>query len=375
MSENLDTKSCGSVIKSVIENGLIASVLSIAHELGILSQLMNSSVPLTSQQIAGEAHLKERYVQEALSSLACYDVIKVSRNTSGELAYHMTSAQTQALQGKDAFFLGTLGTQLSRYPAVKACFHSEGPYGHSTTCDSRRPLDALMMSRVDVAAALIADAEPELREKLDSGIGVVEFGSGGGRLLAALARRFPKSTFTGSEYTTPGTDHLTSFLQSQSLGNTDSRQLDLLHLPDDDVTYDLVLVSLVIHCLADPLAGLRGCHKVLRSGGLLVCIEVNCHSDIIQTINRDDVIQSTTSNDVVDSDIPTLSRHLTAVEYATSTFHCVPQAYQDANSVVLGVCCGREKFSQLIKQAGFSLVSIHPHGQEDIFVLYVCQKL
>lgn len=113
--------------------------------------------------------------------------------------------------------------------------------------------------------------------------------------------------------------------------------------------YDFAMTNDVIHDLPDPQRGLEQIRQLLRPGCFYAMIEIGLEDDVIQNIK-------TPRADLV---------------YTISAFHCVPQAYQDSNSVALGAGWGKGTAIRYAENAGYKVVSEHQHL--DIFVVFVLQ--
>lgn len=120
---------------------------------------------------------------------------------------------------------------------------------------------------------------PDYRERLldllpEGGI-VVEIGSGTGALLGALSR--------GADHLI-AIDHSPAMLElarqrvaSARLTNVELRLGEMSHLPLADGLANAVLLNMVLHHAADPLAVLKEVRRVLAPGGVLVFADVARH--------------------------------------------------------------------------------------------------
>ncbi len=106
---------------------------------------------------------------------------------------------------------------------------------------------------------------------LKSGDHVLEIGFGPGLALELVAARVPHGLVTGVETST-------IMLQAASRRNAaaiatgfmELREASITALPYPDNRFDKGLAVQVINYLPDPLAGLRECYRVLKSGGRIV---------------------------------------------------------------------------------------------------------
>ncbi|PIO68107.1 hypothetical protein TELCIR_10116 [Teladorsagia circumcincta] len=63
-----------------------------------------------------------------------------------------------------------------------------------------------------------------------------------------------------------------------------------------------------------------------------------------------------------------------AYMYACSMFHCLPVGSNSPDALGLGTMWGKETAVKLLKEAGFTDISVVPTPQFAVNVLYVCKK-
>jgi SAM-dependent methyltransferase len=102
----------------------------------------------------------------------------------------------------------------------------------------------------------VADLEPSQR--------VLDVGCGPGALTAVLVDRLGADNVTGIDPSAPFVDAVRT-----RLPGVDIRQAPAEALPFEDASYDAALAQLVVHFMADPVAGLREMARVTRPGGVI----------------------------------------------------------------------------------------------------------
>ncbi len=102
----------------------------------------------------------------------------------------------------------------------------------------------------------VADLEPGQR--------VLDVGCGPGALTAVLVDRLGAGHVAGVDPSEPFVDAVRT-----RLPGVDVRLAPAEELPFDDASYDAALAQLVVHFMADPVAGLREMARVTRSGGVV----------------------------------------------------------------------------------------------------------
>ncbi len=100
----------------------------------------------------------------------------------------------------------------------------------------------------------VADLEPGQR--------VLDVGCGPGALTAVLVDRLGADQVAGIDPSHPFVDAVRT-----RLPGVDVRIAPAEELPFEDASFDAVLAQLVVHFMADPVAGLREMVRVTRSGG------------------------------------------------------------------------------------------------------------
>ena len=127
---------------------------------------------------------------------------------------------------------------------------------------------------------LIHQAEhliPWIHNRIDySGCGhVLEVGCGVGAQLRILAKRFPKTRFTGIDFSPEQITHARELLKEElTSGQITLVEGSAYELPFDNGTFDGAFLCWVLEHLADPPQAMRELARVLRSGGVLHDTEV-----------------------------------------------------------------------------------------------------
>ena len=104
--------------------------------------------------------------------------------------------------------------------------------------------------------AAVADLAPGQR--------VLDVGCGPGALTEVLVERLGPDHVAAVDPSTPFVDHTRSQLPA-----IDVRLASAEDLPFPDATFDAALAQLVVHFMADPVAGLREMGRVTRPGGVV----------------------------------------------------------------------------------------------------------
>ncbi|CAG5121175.1 unnamed protein product [Candidula unifasciata] len=340
--------SFGEKLGGIVTSSFVGYALSMCKETGILQVLIESRTPLTSQEVADSKELKERYVRELLNCLATAELVNVSTNEAGALVYHIQEEEKKVFKTPLMPFMSFLSAFRRVYDTVKDCIPVSGPYGARYSEEVHNVIEEFSVCHQELFVDGFLNRVEGLRERLESGIEVIEVGCGRGRLLAMFAQMFPKSTFVAS-------DNVPSLLArlEDTLGHIPNIRFELLDLccqSDQSVKqYDWVYCVDVIHDLPNPPEALEAIKKLVKNyDGLFTIIDI-----------------LTSGSPISDKG----NMHVASI-YAASSFMCVPESFQRKESYALGACWGKRTALDVITAAGFKVKDI---DLENNFVLYICK--
>ncbi|PVD24133.1 hypothetical protein C0Q70_14603 [Pomacea canaliculata] len=224
----------------------LALALALAHETGVVRVLCDPDTrqPLTAQQVADKAKLKERYVRELLGALTTSGMVQLAAGTGG-VRY---------------------GSQL---------FHI---------------LEQWAANDGALVEAVLTES-PELAEKLERGAQVVEFGCGSGKLMQRLAAQFPASIFLLTDCMPDPLKRVQQLVRDAGLNNVQTQVADLCDLtPDTKNRFDFAMVKDVIHDLPYPQRALNGITQSLRPGGIFVMMDQMLNDSLADNIDNKNAI-------------------------------------------------------------------------------------
>src|SRR3712207_6576021 len=186
----------------VLNEGALAIMTSIGHRTGLFDA-MAGLPPSTSEEIADVANLNERYVREWLGAMVVGRIVEHDPEDRTyylpqEHAAWLTRAASPNNVAVTAQFVPLMGSVedgiLESFKNGGGLPYSSFPRFHEVMAED---------SAQTTVAALkehILPLVPGLTERLKSGIEVLDVGSGSGRALNLMAREFPKSRFTGYDF-------------------------------------------------------------------------------------------------------------------------------------------------------------------------------
>ena len=339
----------------VINHGSLSLMISIGHRTGLFD-VMRGLPPSTSAEIASAAGLQERYVREWLGAMVTGGVVDVDETSTryglpAEHAAALTRAAGMDNIGAFTQYIGLLG---SVEDDVIECFKRGGgvPY-------ERYPRFHAVMaedSGQSVLSALeshILPLVPGLREKLESGVRMLDAGCGSGRILNRFAELFPNSRFVGLDLSAEATGNARAEASAKGLSNVDfiARDLSDFDTTAEPEAFDVVTTFDAVHDQARPLNLLKGIHRTLRPGGIYLMQDIKGSSFVRQN----------------------LSHPLGPFLYTVSTMHCMTVSLAQGGEG-LGAMWGEEKTREYLQRAGFTSIEKHEPAHDVQNNWYVMKK-
>lgn len=334
------------------EAGML-QMLSLGHRSGLLDA-MGDGQPRSSERLAKETGLNERYVREWLGALTAARVLEMDSASSlyrlpAEHAARLTR-DAEANLAVYAQFPGLLG---GVEDDVLSCFYKGGgvPYERYARFHEVMAED----SGQTVLPALfdhILPLVPGLIDRLEAGIRVLDAGCGRGKALMLMAKRFPHSHFVGFDLSAEAIEWGRARAEEDGIANL---QFEVRDLSDFDRQaepgrFHFVTTFDAIHDQARPLNVLTGIRRSLADDGVYLAQDIRG-----------------TSHHHSDADLP-----LGPFLYAVSVMHCMTVSLAQGGEG-LGTMWGVERARDYLARAGFSRVEVHQlehDDQNDYFVAW-----
>ena len=350
--ENASAEAFGERILEVLNHGALATMISIGHRTSLFDT-MKGMPPSTSEEIAEAAQLNERYVREWLGAMVTGRVVQCDE--VGE-KFHLPVAHADCLtrdaapdnMAAFAQYIPLFGTVED---GIVKCFEEGGglPYSAFPRFQSVMAED----SGQTVLPALlehILPLAPGMKQRLETGIEVLDVGFGRGKALNLLAKNFPNSHFTGYEISEEGV----LFAQAEADANgCENVNFEIRSGADfdDDSRFDLIFTFDAVHDQADPDALLRNIRRALKPDGIYLMQDIDASSAVAGNIDHP----------------------MGTLLYTISCMHCMTVSLAD-NGKGLGAMWGVEKAEEMLNDAGFSRVEIHrlPHDFQNAY--FVIEK-
>lgn len=322
---------------TALNDGALCLMVSVGHRVGLFD-VMSRSEPATSEEIATQAGLNERYVREWLGAMVTGRIVSVDPSTNRfslprEHAAVLTRAAGADNMAAFAQYVAVLGAVEDD---IVQCFRKGGgvPYEKFARFHEVMAEDS-GQSVLSSLESHILPLVPGLTDRLSAGIRMLDAGCGRGRVLTVLAGRFPASRFVGMDLSREAIEYARQQAASANLGNIDFVPVDL---SDFDRTaepeaFDFITTFDAIHDQARPLNVLKGIHRALKPDGVYLMQDIRGSSHAHKNIDHP----------------------LGTFLYTVSCMHCMTVSLaQDGEG--LGAMWGEETAREYLHKAGFRSV-------------------
>jgi SAM-dependent methyltransferase len=325
----------------VYNDAALALMISIGHRTRLFDVLAGMD-PATSQEIAEATGLSERYVREWLGAMTTGGIIEHNPATHrfwlpAERAACLTREATPNNLASVAQWFAVLGGVEDM--VVDAFTHGRGvPYSaygrfHEVMAEE---------SGQTVVAGLdehILPIVPLLEDRLEQGIDAADVGCGRGKALLHLAKRFPRSRFTGIDFSREAIAAAAAEAAELGLRNVTFRCVDAA-MWDQHESFDLVLAFDAIHDQPAPGQVLENIRRALRPGGVFLMQDIAAASCIHGNRNHP----------------------VGPFIYTISCMHCMSVSLAGSGPG-LGAAWGKELALSMLEDAGFEQIRVEqlPH--------------
>ena len=288
--------------------------------------------PMLPYELAERTGTATRYVDEWLRGQAAGGYVEYDPQTG---AYSLTPEQAFALTDPEgavfmpgAFELA-LGALRSDHKVTEAFRTGAGVGWHEHDDEVFSGCERFF--RPGYAANLVASWLPALdgvEDKLRTGARVADIGCGLGASTTLMARAYPESSFTGSDY------HEESIIQARKRASGLNGQVKFEVASAQTFNggpYDLVTSFDCLHDMGDPIGAARHIREMLAPDGTWMVVEPYAGGSVSDNLNP-----------------------VGRVYYSFSTFLCVPNALSQDGGYSLGAQAGEEPVQRLATDAGYT---------------------
>jgi SAM-dependent methyltransferase len=304
----------------------------VGERLGLYRAL--AAAPRTPAELASDTGTDTRYVDEWLRGQAAGGYVEYDADSG---AYSLTEEQAFALTDPDGpvFVPGAFQLALGALraePRITAAVRSGAGVGwHEHDAEVFEGCERFF--RPGYLANLTAAWLPALdgvEDKLRAGASVADIGCGHGASTVLMARAFPASRFSGSDYHEPSITQ--AYKRAAEAGLSDRVTFEAATAQTfGGGPYDLVTTFDAIHDMGDPLGAARHVRESLATDGTWMIVEPIAGDTVAENLNP-----------------------VGRVYYGFSTFLCVPNALSQDGGYALGAQAGEAAIRRIATEAGFT---------------------
>ena len=323
----------GRMLRTMNEAAL-ALMVSVGHRTGLFD-VMAAMPAATSAEIASRASLDERYVREWLAVM-----------TTGRIVEHDGAAGSYSLPAGHAAWLTRaagmdnlaagmqyIGLMALVEDQIVDCFRHGGGVPYSAfprfqavmAEDSGAVRDATL---IDVTLPLV----PGMTDRLTQGIEVADVGCGSGHAVNLMAEAFPRSRFTGFDFSGAGIAAARQEARRKGLANARFEERDAARLGEAG-RFDFITTFDAVHDQARPDLVLAAIADALRPGGVYLCVDTAASSKLAENLDHP----------------------LGPFLYTVSCMHCMTVSLADGG-MGLGTMWGEQTARAMLAEAGFTSV-------------------
>ena len=325
----------GNRLLEIYNDAALAIMVSIGHRTGLFDTLA-ALPPASSEEIAGNAGLNERYVREWLHTMVVGRILEADEQGTH---YYLPKEHSMFLtRANPADNMAVFAQYIPELAMVEdkiiLCFKNGGgvPYEAFHRFHEIMAEDS-GQTVLSVLIPTILPLVPDLVEDLEEGIAVLDIGCGSGRALNLMAENFPNSNFTGYDLCLEPIEAANREALSRGLTNVQFEQLDLTSA-DPEARFDLITAFDAIHDQARPDKVLSFVWHSLKPKGTFLMQDIDASEKVLNNMEHP----------------------LGPLLYTISTMHCMTVSLAQGG-MGLGTMWGTERAQRMLRTAGFSQIT------------------
>ena len=334
------TQEFASEMLATLNHGALCLMISVGHRTGLFD-VMSGMASSTSEEISARSGLNERYVREWLGAMVTGRVVDVDPQSQryslpAEHAALLTRAAGADNLAVFAQYIGILGAVedhiIECFRAGGGVSYSKFPRFHEVMAEDSG--QSVMSSLESHVLPLV----PGLRDRLTTGIAMLDVGCGRGRILNKLAETYPASRFLGFDFSEEAVTYARYEAAAHELKNLDYRVVDLTNFDEkaEPEAFDFITTFDAIHDQAQPLNVLKGIRRALKPDGVYLMQDISGTSHVHKDIDHP----------------------IGPLLYTISCMHCMTVSLAQGGEG-LGAMWGEEKTLEYLRAAGFTKVETH----------------
>lgn len=350
--DNSKAEEFASKMFQFLNSGMLSLMISIGYKTGLFDTIAQLK-PSTSQEISQATKLNERYIREWLGAMVTGNIIEYDPLTEKYFLPKEHSAFLTRKSGIDnlavlAQYVSLMGNVEDK---IVKCFRNGGGLRYSEYPKFQQ-LQAEETARIfdSMLTNQILPLIPEIVNRLNDGIKVLDIGCGRGRAINLMGKAFSKSEFTGCDISHEGISSAKEEAKNMGLTNVQFEIKDAL-LVEELGKFDLITAFDTIHDQVQPTKVLKAINASLNNDGFFLMQDIAASSKVEKNI--DSLLA------------PTL--------YTISTMHCmsVSLAFDGEG---LGTMWGKELAVNKLTEAGFKDIKVKNVEGDIMNYYYVSRK-
>ncbi|MCG6878151.1 MAG: class I SAM-dependent methyltransferase [Deltaproteobacteria bacterium] len=350
-------------LTDILNYGALNLAMGLGYRARLFDVMDDLDTPQTASQISKKAGLNERYVLEWLSIMVTGGIVHLIKDQNGQDLFQLPKAHADLITRRAEN--DNMGIYMQEIPLLTATVFEavEGGFktGKGIPYEMYPGFQRFMTELADAKhrQVLVSQFLPSVENgamvrKLKTGISVCDIGCGEGVALMLMAEAFPKSQFLGIDMSESVILKATSTVKETNLENITFQNRDAAALTENTElrgSLDYVTAFDAIHDQTRPMEALEGIHAILKDGGLFSMVDIAASSDLSKNMDHP----------------------MGMFLYTVSLMHCMPVGLADGGTG-LGMMWGREKAVSMLKEAGFSDVSVEVIPKDPFNLHFFCKK-
>ena len=350
--DNSKAEEFASKMFQFLNSGMLSLMISIGYKTGLFD-IIAQLKPSTSQEISQADKLNERYIREWLGAMVTGNIIEYDSLTEKYFLPKEHSAFLTRKSGIDnlavlAQYVSLMGNVEDK---IVECFRNGGGLPYSEY-PKFQELQAEETARIfdSKLTNQILPLIPEIDNRLNDGIKVLDIGCGRGRAINLMGKAFSRSEFTGCDISHEGISSAKEEAKNMGLTNVQFEIKDAL-LVEELGKFDLITAFDTIHDQVQPTKVLKAINASLNNDGFFLMQDIAASSKVEKNIDS----------------------LLAPALYTISTMHCmsVSLAFDGEG---LGTMWGKELAVNKLTEAGFKDIKVKNVEGDIMNYYYVSRK-
>lgn len=342
----------GGQMIAMVNNAAVTLMVSMGHRTGLFDT-MAQLPPSTSHEIANASKLNERYVREWLGAMVTGGIVSYdpAAGTYELPAEHAVSLTRAAGPGNLAAFAEMIPMLAPVQEKLERVFKDGGGLPYSEYGNFHGFM-AQMSGQIFDGTLIEGTLElvPGLKDRLRSGVDVLDVGCGSGHAISMMAKEYPNSRFTGLDFSAEAIAAGVAEAAEAGLSNVTFIEQDAATI-NGSSQYDFITTFDSVHDQARPDLVLKGIADSLRPNGTYLCVDIQASSELGENLDHP----------------------LAPMFYTVSTMHCMTVSLA-LDGMGLGTVWGNQKAVEMMGEAGFTSVEVKNVEGDIMNAYYIATK-